>query len=95
MVVIVLIALLAGMIFLQIFLSQKQNKWLGRILPIITFSFSIMTSFITLFAFIARAEIWILGAYFVLSFLLWNIPTIILYAIYKSCREKMNRNTQV
>ena len=33
---------LAGSIWLQIFLSKKQNKWLGLIIPLICFAFSIM-----------------------------------------------------
>lgn len=33
---------LAGSIWLQIFLSKKQNKWLGLIIPLICFVFSIM-----------------------------------------------------
>ena len=40
--VIVFIALLVGMIFLQIFLSKKQNKWFGLILPLICLMFSLM-----------------------------------------------------
>lgn len=31
---------LAAVVVLQIFLSRRENKWAGRILPIITFGYS-------------------------------------------------------
>jgi len=37
-----LLAITAGVIILQIYLSKKEGKWLGLILPIITFVISIM-----------------------------------------------------
>ena len=39
-VLVVFLALCAGAIVLQIFLSKKENKWLGLILPIISFGIS-------------------------------------------------------
>ena len=41
--IIVLSLLLAGSIWLQIFLSKAKNKWLGLIIPLICFIFSIIT----------------------------------------------------
>lgn len=38
-----LIAIPVGVIFLQIFLSKMEGKWMGLILPIITLAFSLMT----------------------------------------------------
>lgn len=35
--------LLVGGIFLQIFLSKKESVWLGLVLPVITFLFSLVT----------------------------------------------------
>ena len=43
--IIVMLLFLAGSIWLQIFLSKKKNKWLGLIIPLICFMFSIMTIF--------------------------------------------------
>lgn len=43
--IIVILLIMAGIIWLQIFLSRKQNKWLGLIIPLICFVFSIMTVF--------------------------------------------------
>lgn len=33
---------LVAMVVLQIFLSRRENKWAGRILPIITFGYSLV-----------------------------------------------------
>lgn len=43
--IIVILLFLAGSIWLQIFLSKKNNKWLGLIIPLICFMFSIMIVF--------------------------------------------------
>ena len=43
--IIVLLLFLAGSIWLQIFLSKAKNKWLGLIIPLIYFMFSIITIF--------------------------------------------------
>lgn len=42
-VTIIMLLFLSGSIWLQTFLSKKKNKWLGLIIPIICFMFSIMT----------------------------------------------------
>lgn len=41
--VIVLLLLIAGSVWLQIYLSKAKNKWLGLIIPLICFIFSIFT----------------------------------------------------
>lgn len=40
--IVVILLFLVGSIWLQIFLSKKKNKWLGLIIPLICFLFSIM-----------------------------------------------------
>lgn len=40
--VLALILVLAGLVWLQIFLSNKQNKWLGLIIPLICLLFSLI-----------------------------------------------------
>lgn len=42
---IIILLLFAGIIWLQLFLSKKKNKWLGLIIPLICFAFSIMAVF--------------------------------------------------
>jgi len=45
LVLIVLLALIAGIIVLQVFLSKKENKWLGLILPVISLFISLIAVF--------------------------------------------------
>ena len=87
------LALLVGGIFLQIFLSKKKSKWFGLILPIITFLYSLMMIFnIAVFDGMTGGEIFIL---FASTFLISNIPTIVLLGIYFGCREKMKIRSQL
>ena len=92
-VVIVLIftlALLVGVILLQIYLSKRESKWPGLVLPIISFLIS--------FVYPLNMAIPSVGGFIValiLGWLLANIPTIILLAIYFSCRGKQRRNKQL
>ena len=80
------ILMICGMI-LQVFLSKKENKWLGLILPTITFligllyplSTAVPMSGITLEFILELLTVWVIG----------NIPTIIFLAIYFVCRKKM------
>jgi len=71
-------------IFLQIFLSKKDNKWVGLILPIITFCFSlIIVLSIALDNYYGLPVVPIAFALFV--------PTAVLIAIYISYRGKRNK----
>lgn len=79
------IVLLAIVVLLQVFLSKRTNKWLGLILPALTFVASFMYPFIMLappegltFSFAMQ----MLG-----SWLIVNISTVILLAIYYICRK--------
>ena len=40
--VLILIFLIAAIVVVQIYLAKKKNKWIGLILPLITFSISLM-----------------------------------------------------
>ena len=44
-IIIALLLFLAGIVWLQIFLSKSNNKWLGLIIPIICFMFSLIMIF--------------------------------------------------
>lgn len=103
----ILLILIAGVALLQIFLSNKQNKWLGLILPAITVLFSLI-SVLGLAAFTTmtkQSEKTILNAVQIpkLSilltalyvFILYNIPTAILLGIYYACREKIKKNREI
>ena len=101
------ILLLAGTVFLQIFLSKKENKWLGLILPITTFLFSIIVVMnIALFSVntiqmvqegrVITDTIQAINTFgldtlltIISVFVLYNIPTIVLFCIYIGCRGKL------
>lgn len=92
--IIILLLFLAGLVFLQIFLSRRENKWCGLILPLLSF-----VSLSLLFPLnMARPAAGISAGFVVqmlLVFLLANIPTYILLAIHFACREKLRRRKQL
>ncbi len=87
------LSLLVGGIFLQIFLSKKKSKWFGLVLPTITFLYSLLM-ILNLGAFhaITRTEAFMRIA---ATFLISNIPTIVLLVIYFGCREKKKLRSQL
>lgn len=88
-----LLALFVGSVFLQIFLSQKENKWLGRILPILSFLLSLLVP-LNLAAGADGATGWFV-VQILLMMLLENIPTIVYLIVYFACREKTQRKKQL
>jgi predicted RND superfamily exporter protein len=88
-----LIIFLGGIIILNVFLSKRENKWLGLILPIISIMFSIIT--VLGLAFYGNQSTAEIIFQLIMVFLLSNIPTIILLAIYFACREKFKKNREL
>jgi hypothetical protein len=100
-----LLVVAAGAIVLQVFLSKKESKWLGLILPVISFGISLIVLLgFPLFA-VYSTEVSMNGAVVeqavsqtdglstiigavVYLFVLYNIPTAVLLAIYAACRGK-------
>jgi hypothetical protein len=78
------ILLLIAIILLQIFLSKKESKILGLILPIISFLFSLL--------YLLQATTFLIG---LVAFLLANISTVILLSIYLTYRKKINKNKAI
>ena len=84
------LAILVGVILLQIYLSKREGKWPGLGLPII--------SFLSSFIYPLNMAIPSVGGFIfalILGWLIANIPTIILLAIYFACRGKQRRNKQL
>ncbi len=81
----IILSILIGGILLQTFLSKKESKWLGLILPGITFAFSLLMVFSL--AHTNSMTWWEIFCLISLTFLLANIPTFILLAIYFACRK--------
>ncbi|MGG5460879.1 hypothetical protein [Clostridium sp. B9] len=87
--ILILVQLFGGVI-LQIYLSTRKNKYLGLIIPGITFSFSLLmiANFFMIGANVSEMIITI-G----MSFIYSNISTFILLGIYFICRYiKFNKN---
>jgi hypothetical protein len=85
--VIFLLVFGAGGIWLQIFLSKKESKWPGLILPIITFCVSL----IYMLNAANIGEVSTVVAAMASAFLFGNIPTAVLLAICAACRGKRQR----
>lgn len=83
-------ALFVGIVFLQIFLSRKENKWVGLILPILSFLFSLSYP-LNIPKFTAITNI----IHILLIWLISNIPTIILLIVYFVCKEKQHKKKQI
>lgn len=87
------LVLLAGIVLLQIYLSRRESKVPGLLLPIISFLFTLLYPF----SMMVPPEGVTAGFVFeiILVWLLANIPTIILLAIYFGSRGKQRRNRQL
>jgi len=85
----ILLVFIGGGIWLQIFLSKKESKWFGLILPFITFAYSLLMVFSI--AMYDGMTGWDIFGLIASTFFISNIPTIILLAIYFGCREKIKR----
>lgn len=84
---------IAGVVLLQVFLSKKDNIWLGRILPILSFLFSLIYP-LNMIAPTEGVDFGF-GLSMLLVWLMTNIPTIVLSVIYIACREKIKKNKQL
>ena len=88
----VLLLVSVAIVLLQVFLSKKQSKVLGLILPSISFVyFLIMVLGLVAFESMAGRESFGLIAS---TLLLSNILTIVLITIYIASREKFKRNKE-
>ena len=81
----------AAIICLQVWLSNRENKWPGLMLPLLTFLFSLLFPLNMLGTGNMAADI----MNTLLIWLLANIPTFILLIVYKSCRGKQRKNKQL
>ena len=88
---IVLVVFVVGGILLQIFLSKRESKWPGLVLPAISFLWSLLY----LFNLMDTGSVVqnILTA--LLTVLLTNIPTLVLLAIYWAVREKYRKRSEL
>ena len=88
---IVLAVFVVGGILLQIFLSKRESKWPGLVLPAISFLWSLLYLFNVMDTGSVVQNI--LTA--LLTVLLSNIPTLVLLAIYWAVREKRRKRSEL
>lgn len=88
--VFVLVVLVGG-ILLQIFLSKRESRWPGLVLPLLTFLWSLLGPLNVMdTGSVARNILLVL-----VTLLAGNIPTLILLAIYWAVREKRRVKDQI
>ena len=80
-----------GGTLLQIFLSKRESKWPGLVLPAITFLYSVLM--VLNIAAVGDAQ----GVMVTMTAILitGNIPTLILLAIYFACRSGRKKKSEV
>ena len=118
-VLLLLVVMCVGVVWLQIFLSKRQSRWLGLVLPCICLILSLVVV-LGMEAFTAGSRVQEfyengqliqrvaeplvpnaqngMGGHvlaILMVFLVGNIPTICLVAIYFACREKMRREASL
>ena len=80
-----------GTILLQIFLSRRQSRWPGLILPALTLLYSLVMVLNVANTGDRATALLAMGVTFLLS----NLPTLILLVIYAACREQYRRKKQM
>ena len=80
-----------GTILLQIFLSRRQSRWPGLILPALTLLYSLVMVLNVANTGDLASALLAMGV----TFLLGNLPTLILLVIYAACREKYRKKKQM
>lgn len=81
----IFILILAAIIALQIFLSKRENKWLGLILPTISFLFALLVVPLNMMTPFDGVNMEFMLK-MLIAFLIYNIPTIVFGTIYFVCR---------
>lgn len=102
-----LIAFVAAMIILQVYLSRRKSKVPGLVLPAITFpgELFILLNVVTNVVMTSVADnavggvdsysVFVTVLNTVLTLLVISMPTIVLLVIYFLCRRRMNRKKQI
>jgi membrane protein implicated in regulation of membrane protease activity len=89
--VIILLLLGAGVIVLQIFLSMKESRWPGIILPVISFCISLTI----VFGLVHISGPLAITDTTLSTFLFLNISTAVLLIIYAICRGKHKKQREL
>lgn len=87
------IAFCVGMLALQAALARMESRWPGLVLPLITFLRSVLTPIGMVGPAGGPTAGFVLQV--LLMWLLSNIPTAVLLAIYFACRTRQRRKKQL
>lgn len=88
---IILLVFLVGIVLLQIFLSRRESRWPGLILPLLTFLSALLLPLNVMDTGSVSENILLA----VVTLLAGNIPTLVLLAIYWAAREKFRVRNQM
>lgn len=88
---IVLLVFVVGGILLQIFLSRRESRWPGLILPLLTF----LGALLMLLNIVDTGSVSRNILLVLVTLLMGNIPTVVLLAIYWAAREKFRVGKQM
>ncbi len=88
---VVLVVCGVGGILLQIFLSRRESRWPGLVLPLLAFLQSLLL--VLNLADTGSVSQNVLSV--LVTLLAGNIPTLVLLAIYWAAREKLRRKAQM
>ena len=86
-----LLVFLAGGIFLQIFLSKRESRWPGLVLPLLTFLWSLLGPLNVMDTGSVSQNVLMV----LVTLLVGNIPTLVPLAVYWAVREKRRVKDQI
>ncbi len=91
---IILIVCLALLVVLQIFLSRAESKWLGFILPALTFICSLLLplSILVMMIYMPGTDVILL---MLGIFVVGNIPTVVLLVVNYVCRKQFLKKKEI
>lgn len=88
---VVFLVFIVGGVFLQMFLSKRESRWPGLVLPLLTFLWSLLGPLNVMdTGSVSQNVLTVL-----VTLLAGNIPTLILLAIYWAVREKRRVKDQI
>ena len=82
-----------GAVLLQIFLSRRESSWPGLVLPGINVLIAVLFN-LNMAVFPSQSTFQVITQ-FIFVFILLNIPTAILLAIYFASRENFKKNKEM
>lgn len=86
-----LLAFAVGGVCLQIFLSRRESRWPGLVLPLLAFLWSLLLPLNLMDTGSASRNILTV----LVTLLVGNVPTLVLLAIYWAAREKRRVKSQI